>query len=252
MQIGMVIPTYNEANNLPRLVAALFALPLDLCLLVVDDDSPDGTGRLAEDLSTANAGRIVVIHRSPKSGLASAYIQGFRYFLKNRVNAIGQMDADFSHDPAALVAMSKRLEICDVILGSRYVEGGSIDARWSLWRRGLSTLGNSYARAILGIPYRDLTTGYRLWRSEALREMPLDWIRSKGYVFQIEMTYLAHRLKYQIGEIPIHFSERQYGRSKMSIRIQLEAVLRIWQMPLNYRNLHHLAAPNINENYLKS
>jgi dolichol-phosphate mannosyltransferase len=240
MQIGMVIPTYNEAHNLSRLVAALCALPLDLCLLVVDDNSPDGTGQLAEDLSTANPRRMVVIHRSQKSGLASAYIQGFRYFLKNRVNTIGQIDADLSHDPAALVAMSKRLETCDVVFGSRYISGGSVDMQWPLWRQGLSAWGNFYARAILRVPVRDLTTGYRLWRADTLRGLPFDNIQSKGYVFQVEMAYLAHCLEYRIREIPIHFEDRCRGRSKMSLQIQVEAALRVWQIWLTHRHLCHI------------
>ena len=247
MKFGVVIPTYNEADNLTKLIPALFALPLDLSVHVVDDDSPDGTGRLADELARAN-GKLAVLHRSGKLGLASAFVQGFRYFLGKKVDAIGQIDADFSHDPATLVRMTRCLESCDLVLGSRYINGGNVDARWSLWRRGLSEWGNFYARTILGIPFRDVTTGYRLWRSETLRDVPLDRIQSNGYVFQIEMTYLAHCLKCHISEIPIHFSERQYGRSKMSLQIQLEAARRVWQMPLNYRDLHHsVRAANMNE-----
>src|SRR6266508_4364118 len=223
LKIGIVIPTYNEAENLPKLIPALMALPLDLSVLVVDDDSPDGTGRLADEL-TRTIGKLTVVHRSGKLGLASAYSQGFRYFLNKRMEAIGQIDADFSHDPSMLVGMSKRLESCDMVLGSRYVESGSVDAHWSSWRRTLSAWGNLYADKILGLPFRDVTSGYRLWRSETLRNMPLDRIQSNGYVFQIEMAYLAHYLNYRITEIPIHFAERQNGRSKMSVQILIEGV----------------------------
>ncbi len=240
MQIGMVIPTYNEARNLPQLVAALLALPLDLCLLVVDDNSPDGTGYLAEELSTANAGRMEVLHRPQRLGLASAYIQGFHYFLERTVDAIGQMDADFSHDPRALITMTKCLESCDVVFGSRYVKDGSVDARWSFWRKRLSAWGNLYARAILHVPVQDITTGFRLWRSETLRALPLASFLSKGYIFQVEMAYLTHCLEYRIAETPIHFADRCYGRSKLSLQIQVEAALRAWQIWLTYRHLCHI------------
>jgi dolichol-phosphate mannosyltransferase len=238
MQIGVVIPTYNEAENLPGLVSTLFRLPLDLRLLVVDDNSPDGTGCLAQELAAANVGRMAVLHRPEKSGLASACIQGFRYFLDEKVEAIGQIDADFSHDPVAMIAMAKHLESCDLVLGSRYIQGGSVDKRWSFNRRNLSAWGNLYARHILGLPFQDITTGYRLWRFEALKAMPLDRIRSRGYVFQVELMYLAHRLDFSVDEIPIHFAERKSGKTKMSFQIQIEAALRIWQMPLTYRDIH--------------
>ena len=250
MQIGVVIPTYNEADNLPKLVSALFTLPLDLCLLIVDDNSPDGTGHLAEELAVTNIGKVAVLHRSEKLGLASAYIQGFRYFLDKKVDAIGQMDADHSHDPTTLVAMAKHLETCDMVLGSRYIKGGSIDRRWSFGRKSLSIWGNLYARHILGLPFRDTTTGYRLWRFTALRGIPFERIQSSGYVFQIEMVYLTHRLEYNIGEIPIHFAERQSGKTKMSFQIPIEAALRIWQMPLTYRDIRRSgSAESINETY---
>jgi dolichol-phosphate mannosyltransferase len=237
MKIGIVIPTYNESENLPKLLSAIFTLPLDLSVLIVDDDSPDGTGRLADEL-TRTYRKLAVLHRSGKLGLASACSQGFRYFLDKKMEAIGQMDGDFSHDPSMLVTMSERLETCDMVLGSRYVKEGRVDVHWSFWRRRLSASGNFYANTILGTSIQDVTSGYRLWRSETLRDMPLDRIRSNGYVFQIEMAYLAHCLKYKINEIPIHFAERQNGRSKMSLQILVEAVLRVWQMALIYRDIH--------------
>jgi len=239
MHIAVVIPTYNEAENLPRLVSSLFELPLDLSVLVVDDNSPDGTGHLADEFASANAGRVEVLHRPGKLGISSAYVQGFQHVLDWGTDAIAQMDADFSHDPATLIKMIRKLETCDVVFGSRYTWGGNVDIRWPFWRRALSTWGNFYARMILRIPLRDVTTGYRLWRSETLRGLPLSLIQSNGYIFQVEMAYLAYCLEYRIGEIPIHFADRQRGKSKMSIQIQTEAALRVWQIWLAYRNLCH-------------
>ena len=241
LQIGVVIPTYNEADNLPQLISTLFALPLDLFVLVVDDDSPDGTGHLADEPARANR-NLFVLHRAGKLGLASAYVQGFSYFLNKKMDAIGQMDADLSHDPTTLVAMAKCLESCDVVFGSRYIKQGSIDAQWSFWRKRLSAWGNFYARTILRVPVRDITTGYRLWRSETLRGLPLDSILSKGYIFQVEMAYLAHCLEYRIDETPIHFEGRCRGKSKMSLQIQIEAALRVWQIWLTHRHLCHIGS----------
>lgn len=240
MQITVVIPTYNEAENLPRLASALFVLPLNLRLLIVDDASPDGTGRLAEELSEQYGGRLSVVHRPGKLGLRSAYLQGFECALNEGAQAVAQMDADFSHDPQSLPKMAARLSDCDLVLGSRYVPGGSVDARWPWWRKKLSAFGNFYARTILGIPLHDMTTGYRLWRREALLNMPLERIRSNGYVFLVEMAYMAHCLGYHIGEIPIYFADRRWGQSKMSFRIQAEAALRVWQVRWNYRDLKPL------------
>lgn len=232
----MVTPTYNEAENLPRLVSALFALPLDIGLLVVDDHSPDGTGRIADELARSDS-RVRVLHRAGKLGLRSAYVEGFRLALGESADAIVQMDADFSHDPAALVDMIQMLESHDVVLGSRYVKGGAVDRNWPFWRKGLSGFGNWYARTILGLPLRDVTTGYRMWRRKTLEGMPLDRIQANGYIFLVEMIYLAHCLRYKIGESPIYFADRRWGASKMSLKIQLEAAGRIWQVLWNYRDL---------------
>lgn len=237
MRIAVIIPTYNEAENLPRLVSALFALPLDLEVLVVDDGSPDGTGTVADRLAQEAGGRLQVLHRSGKLGLSSAYLQGFQKLFRPDVDAIGQMDADFSHDPARLVDMAAALQDSDMVLGSRYVPGGSTDERWPVWRKGLSAWANFYARTILGLPIRDVTTGYRLWRREALQAMPLARIRSGGYIFLVEMAHLAHCLGYRIGEVPIHFADRRFGKSKMSFRIQAEAAFRVWQVLFSYRDL---------------
>ena len=236
MQIIVVVPTYNEAESLPELVAALRALPLALSLLVVDDNSPDGTGQVARRLA-ANDPSFHVLQRKAKEGLRSAYLDGFRLALAEGAEAVLQMDADLSHDPQRIPAMIDRLQTADMVLGSRYVPGGSVDRDWPRWRRGLSAFGNLYARTILGMPSSDVTTGFRLWRRATLEGMPLNRIQSNGYVFLVEMAYLAHCLQYRIGEIPIHFTERRYGSSKMSLGIQAEAALRIWQVMWQYRDL---------------
>lgn len=237
MPITVVTPTYNEAENLPKLVSALLSLPLEARILVVDDNSPDGTGQVADELAVRYPGRVEVMHRPAKMGLRSAYLNGFQKVLNDGARIVVQMDADFSHDPLALVDMLQKLETHDVVFGSRYVAGGSVDERWPFWRRGLSAFGNFYARRILALPFRDVTTGYRMWRRETLLRLPIERIRSSGYVFLVEMAYLAHCLEFEIGESPIHFADRRWGRSKMSLKIQMEAALRIWEVWWEYRDL---------------
>ena len=237
MRITIIIPTYNEAENLPKLVSALFSLPLNLNILVVDDHSPDGTGDIADDLAKKHPGKVDVMHRTGKLGLRTAYITGIQHALANGADAVAQMDADFSHDPECLVEMAELLKTREVVLGSRYVPGGRVDANWPIWRKWLSAFGNFYARTILGFSLRDVTTGYRLWRRETLLGMPLERIQSNGYVFLVEMAYMAHSLGYRFGEVPIYFVDRQFGHSKMSLRIQLEAAIRIWSVRWAYRDL---------------
>jgi dolichol-phosphate mannosyltransferase len=237
LRIAVVTPTYNEAENLPKLVSALFSFPLDLSVMVVDDNSPDGTGLIADRLAEQYPGKLEVLHRPGKMGLRSAYLNGFQKILEGDTQAIVQMDADFSHDPSALAGMAKLLEANDVVLGSRYVQGGSVDERWSAGRKRLSAFGNFYARTILGLPLRDVTTGFRMWRRETLQSMPLERIQSNGYVFLVEMAYLAHCLEFRIGEFPIYFADRRLGKSKMSLKIQMEAAFRIWQVWWHYRDL---------------
>ena len=238
MQLTVIVPTYNEAENLPKLVSALFALPItDLRALIVDDNSPDGTGRVADELAERHPERVSVIHRAGKMGLRTAYLAGFKQAMAQGAEVLGQMDADFSHDPEKLVEMVGALENADVVLGSRYVPGGSVDREWSLWRKWLSAFGNTYARVLLGFPLRDVTTGYRLWRREALQGMPLHRIRANGYVFLVEMAYMAFCLRYRFVQVPIYFAERRSGKSKMSFKIQVEAALRLFQVKWNYRDL---------------
>jgi dolichol-phosphate mannosyltransferase len=234
-----VTPTYNEAENLPKLVSALFSLPLDLHVLVVDDNSPDGTGKIADELALQYPNRIEVLHRPGKMGLRSAYLNGFQKILDggDDTQAIVQMDADFSHDPAALVHMAELLKTYDAVLGSRYTAGGSVDTQWPIWRKRLSAFGNFYAKSILGLPLHDVTTGYRMWRRETLSQMPFERIHSNGYVFLVEMAYLAHCLEFKLGESPIYFADRRWGKSKMSFKIQAQAAMRIWQVLWNYRDL---------------
>jgi len=238
LQLTVVIPTYNEAENLPKLVSALFALSLPkLRILVVDDNSPDGTGQIADSIAAKQSDRFRVLHRPGKSGLGKAYIEGFQLAIEDGAEAIAQMDADFSHQPEKLVDMLAELQFYDMVMGSRYILGGSLDNHWPLWRKGLSSFGNIYARLILGLPIKDSTGGYRIWRRNTLQKMPLNRIRSNGYAFQVEMVYVAHCLGFTMHELPIYFADRTWGHSKMSFRIQIEAALRVWQMRLDYQDL---------------
>jgi dolichol-phosphate mannosyltransferase len=237
MQITIVLPTYNEVHNISKLASALFALPIDISLLVVDDNSPDGTGEMADALKSEYPGKVSVIHRAGKLGLGTAYLEGFKYALNSGATAIAQMDADFSHPPEKLIEMAETLQTCDMVIGSRYVPGGSLDENWPIWRKGLSRFGNFYARKILGLSVRDTTGGFRLWRRETLLGMPLDRVRSNGYAFQVETLYMAACLGIKIKEVPIYFADRQWGESKMSFRIQKEAAIRVWQILLEYRDL---------------
>ncbi len=238
MQLTVVIPTYNEAGNLPQLVAAIFSLPLaNTKILIIDDNSPDGTAGVATELASEYPGRMCLHVRPEKAGLGTAYLCGFRQAIQAGADAIAQMDADFSHPPNKLVQLVAVLDDCDFALGSRYIEGGQLDQAWPLWRRGLSHFGNLYARSILDMHIRDVTGGFRVWRRETLQGMPLERVRSNGYVFQIEMAYLATRLGYRTREVPIYFADRRWGESKMSLKIQLEAALRVWLVRYAYRDL---------------
>jgi dolichol-phosphate mannosyltransferase len=237
MHITIVLPTYNEAENLPKLVSALLSLPLNLAVLVVDDHSPDGTGKIADELSIQHPGKMIVLHRSEKQGLRSAYMEGFQKAFELGAEVVVQMDADFSHDPNILPEMARRLAACDVVIGSRYIKGGSLDEHWPAWRKALSAFGNFYARTILASPLHDMTTGFRMWRRETLQSMPLDRIRSNGYIFLVEMAYVAYVMGFRITEVPIHFADRRWGKSKMSLKIQLEAAMRIWDVWWHYRDL---------------
>lgn len=244
-QLTIVIPTYNEAENLPRLVDALFNLPLpDLKLLVVDDNSPDGSGKIAEQIAASHPGGMNVRHRSGKLGLGTAYIEGFRQALSEGAQAIGQMDADFSHPIDKIPVLLDALAEYDLAMGSRYITGGSLDIHWPLWRKSLSAFGNFYARTILSLPIRDVTGGFRIYRRATLQALPLERVRSNGYAFLVETAYITHRLGFRMKEIPIHFADRRWGQSKMSLRIQREAAIRTWQILREYSDLQPIAQPS--------
>ncbi len=236
MKTMVVMPTYNEADNLVQMVAELMTLELDgLEILVIDDNSPDGTGQIAEELAAQYPDRLHVIHRPGKMGLGTAYISGFRQALEDGADYVIQMDADFSHSPSYLPAFLDRIRECDVVIGSRYVAGGSVDERWNPWRRFLSWGGNLYARVITRLPIRDTTGGFRCFRRQALLALDLERVRSEGYAFQIEMVYASQKKGLRLCEIPIYFEDRSMGRSKMSSWIILEAMWRVWQMRWRYR-----------------
>lgn len=239
-KLTVVLPTYNERENLPLMVDALFALGLEnLHILVVDDNSPDGTGQIADALAQSHPGRIEVLHRAEKNGLGPAYIAGFRRAINQGAEYIIQMDCDFSHQPDYIPQLIAALEAgADLVIGSRFTRGGGVDRTWSFYRKLLSWFANSiYVRVILAIPVSDATGGYRIWRRGTLIGLGLERIGSSGYVFQVEMAYVAHRLGYRIAEIPIYFPDRTRGQSKMDLRIQVEAALRVWQVRARH---HHL------------
>lgn len=224
----VIVPTYNEAANLEPLVLAILDVgPFDV--LVVDDNSPDGTGALADDLARRFPDRVSVTHRLGKQGLGTAYLLGFRYALAAGYDHIFQMDADFSHDPRRLPMLRRALDTADVVLGSRYAPGGG-SHNWPLRRRLLSRAGSWYAARVLGLPVSDLTGGFKGLRRQVLVALDLDAIRSNGYSFQIEMTYACYRRGFRIVERPIVFENRRAGVSKMSWRIVAEALLLVWHL----------------------
>lgn len=235
-KISVVVPTYNEAENLPDLCAALFKLPLPgrLEILVIDDNSPDGTGQIAEALAEALDGRLRVIHRPRKLGLGTAYITGFRLALADGAELVVQMDADFSHAPEYLVPMVTLTRDYDVVVGSRWVPGGQVDPDWGLPRRLLSRWGGIYARLILGLKVADPTTGFKVFRRDALARIPLDRVVSNGYAFQVEMAYMCQLAGLRVYEYPIVFRDRTRGHSKMTLGIALEAAWRV--LEVRWRN----------------
>ncbi len=225
------IPTFNEAENIGPIVDAIFKVVPHVHLLIIDDNSPDGTGALADALAAKDV-RVHVLHRSEKQGLGKAYIAGFKWALERSYEMIFEMDADFSHQPRYLPTMINALSTThDVVIGSRYVPGGGIE-NWGLLRRVISRGGGIYARAILGMKVRDLTAGFIGWRRKVLEDIELDHIEASGYVFQIEMKYRAHQLQYKILEVPITFPDREVGKSKMTSDIAMEALTRIWKIRL--------------------
>ncbi len=227
MRTLIVIPTYNEIENLKLLAEAVLSIaPKNVEILIVDDGSPDGTGELADTLAQKNS-RLHVLHRAKKMGLGTAYIHGFGWGLKEDFESFIEMDADFSHDPKYLGKMLELLTQNDVVIGSRYVSGGGT-LNWGLGRKILSRGGSFYSRMILGASIRDFTGGFNGWRRHVLTSVDLPTLKSDGYSFQIELKYRAFLRGFKIVEFPIIFEDRKIGKSKMNRRIVFEALLRVW------------------------
>lgn len=228
MRSVVIIPTYNERENLPRLVPAVLRKDESLDVLVVDDGSPDGTGEAAESLAR-KTGRVRVMHRSSKQGLGTAYVAGFRYALDQGYDRVVQMDADFSHRPEDLPRLLEATEFADVVVGSRNVPGGRVED-WSLLRRFVSKGGSLYSRILLGLPVKDCTSGFKCFRRRVLETVDFAGVASNGYGFQVEMNHLCHRAGFAIAEVPIVFPDRTAGESKMSWRIFSEAAGLVWKL----------------------
>jgi dolichol-phosphate mannosyltransferase len=222
----VVLPTYDERENLPAIVPAILSASPELDVLVVDDDSPDGTGALADELAVREP-RVRVLHRARKEGLGRAYLAGFEVALRAGYGRILEMDADFSHEPERLPALLDASHEADLVLGSRYVPGGGT-RNWGLARRLLSRGGSVYARTILGVGVHDLTGGFKCFRREVLERIDLPTVTSAGYAFQIELTWRALRAGFRVVEVPIVFADRRVGQSKMSRAIVLEALWKVW------------------------
>lgn len=239
MKTFVILPTYNEAQNLEPMARQLLALSIDdLNLLIIDDNSQDGTGKIADTLRDKNPNRVWTLHRPGKMGLGTAYVTGFDWAMAHGADAIIQMDADFSHSPNYLPEFVSKINDFDVVVGSRYVPGGKLDPRWSGWRYLLSKWANSiWVRLILGTQVRDATAGFKCWSRSALEKIGLDHVKSNGYVFQVEMAYLSEKLGLSILEWPIYFEDRRIGESKMTVPVKLEAAWRVFQIRLRYGRL---------------
>jgi dolichol-phosphate mannosyltransferase len=222
------LPTYNEADNVGPMTEAILAATPDVDVLVIDDNSPDGTGRLADAIAAAEP-RVKVLHRKGKEGLGKAYLAGFAWALERGYERILEMDADFSHDPGYLPGMLEASREADLVLGSRAIPGGGT-VNWGILRKIISRGGSLYARTILGLPVRDLTGGFKCFRREVLLAIDLPTVECSGYAFQIELTYRAIRKGFRVKEIPIVFVDRRVGQSKMSKRIVLEALGKVWSI----------------------
>lgn len=230
MTLLIVLPTYNERSNLARVAELVLAHDFTR-ILVVDDESPDGTGALADELAARWPGRLDVMHRKGPRGLGLAYVDGLARALQSGADAIGQMDADLSHDPAYLPDLVAGLAASDLVIGSRYIRGVSV-INWPLHRIVLSAFANRYIRFVTGLSPTDCTSGFRVWRREALARMPIDRARANGYAFLTEMLYEAQRRGCRIGEVPIVFVERQEGYSKVSQKVLWESLLTPWRLIL--------------------
>ena len=230
--VVVVVPTYNERPNIEALVLGVLGQGPRYRVLVVDDGSPDGTGDLADAVAATHPGRVEVIHRSQKGGLGPAYVAGFHRALEMAPDLVAQMDADFSHDPDALPRLVAAAQDADLVVGSRYVPGGGA-AGWPLWRRTLSRLGGRYASTVLGATVSDLTSGFKVWRPRTLESIAIEGLRSDGYAFTIEATWRAQRHGARVVEVPIIFTDRVAGASKLSRRIVVEAAVLVWKLRLD-------------------
>lgn len=231
MNTIVCIPTYNESENIVRLIHDIHALLPSVHVLVIDDGSPDGTSKAVKKRIYWGDGKVHIIERASKMGLGTAYCAGFAWALERNYDVIMQMDADFSHDPADLVRLIEKIDACDLVIGSRYVQGVNV-INWPMSRLLLSWMANLYTRAITGMPVADATGGFKAFRSSVLKGIDLSRIRSNGYAFQIEMNYRAWRLKSRMCEIPIVFTDRVSGESKMSKNIIYEAAILVWRLKL--------------------
>ena len=225
----IIIPTYNEATNLPTLLPEIWRAAPAAHVLIVDDKSPDGTAQVIKKLQKEHAKSLFLLERSGKNGLGTAYLAGFRWALERNYTNVIQMDADFSHDPKILPLMIRSLAQNPVVIGSRYTSGGGT-TNWSLIRKMISKVGSWYARTLLNVKIHDFTGGFNGWRDEVLRKIDLSSIKSQGYTFQIELKYKAACCDFKLTEIPIIFNERRSGQSKMSFKIILEAILAVWRL----------------------
>jgi dolichol-phosphate mannosyltransferase len=235
MKTLVVVPTYNERENLPQLVPQILKVQ-GTEVLIVDDQSPDGTGTIADALAAQSGGRVRVMHRTGRRGLGVSYVDGFKRAVASNVDVVVQMDADRSHDPQHLPALIAAAADADLVIGSRYLHGISV-VNWPLRRIVLSLFANAYIRTVTGLGVRDCTAGYRCWRREALARLPLDRIASEGYSFQVEMTFLAATLGFRVVESPIIFIERREGASKLSSGILVESLLAPWRLVLRHGRL---------------
>jgi dolichol-phosphate mannosyltransferase len=234
MKALVVIPTYNERQNLGTIVPAVLAADRRLQVLVVDDASPDGTGQAAEALKKRHPGRVHVLHRQGKLGLGTAYVAGFRWGLKKGYDRLLEMDADWSHDPRYLPDFLAASEEADVVIGSRYMNGTVSVVNWPIRRLVLSTGASAYVRLATGLPLSDCTGGFKCFRRSALEAIDLDSVKSDGYAFQVELNYKVWKKGLRLQEIPIIFIDRTSGQSKMSPRIMREAVWRVWALRLGF------------------
>lgn len=236
----VVIPTYNEAENVKLLANQIFDLGVgNLKILFIDDNSPDGTSSIIESLSREYPERVFLIKRSGKLGLGTAYLEGFRRALDMEAEYVIQMDADFSHSPKYILEFLEQIKNehnnFDVIVGSRYVKGGGVDKSWSLYRKALSAFANKiYVSSILRLKVKDTTAGFKCWHRSTLENLGLERIRSNGYVFLVEMAYLTEKLGFKVLEIPIYFEDRSNGHSKMSLKVKIESAIYTWQIPFRH------------------